>query len=398
MASINIGGDKNDENYRYKMPPLSCVIEGRGHGLKTAFINIADVAKALHVMPQYIIKYFGFELGTQSGYDEATSKGIVNGKHEFGLLQNLLEKFIDVFVLCPKCKLPEINLSVSSKETIRYLCASCGAKADLKTSHKLTSYIVNHPPPKKAASGAHKNAEKEKAKQDEKVRHVTPIEKKDVEWKSEASLDAQRARLKRDLGELTPEEAEKRGKIEAIIQAAKELGAEKSSSTLLNVFLVQSERSVDEIYHEIRRLQLSRSLDDAQKLKLILEVFIDVTEPKKVPQQFENARTRAILTKFISPTDRSISVLLINCIEDFVGVIHPKLLPLFPLILKSLYENDILTEEAIVAWYQSSAEASWVVSPDVARQTRAKAQPLIDWLQDDDEDGDDEDGDDEDAE
>lgn len=390
MAFINIGGDKNDDSYRYKMPPLSCAVEGRGNGIKTAFLNIADVAKALHTMPQYIVKFFGFELGTQSGYDEATQKGIVNGKHEVPILQQLLEKFINMFILCPKCKLPEINMSVSKQESIRINCAACGDKRILKTVHKLSAYIINNPPPKKTASGAHKNAEKEKAKQDEKTTQVVEIQKKEITFCSEASLEAQRARMKRDLGEPTAEEVEKHTKIQAILAAAKELGAEKNPSTLLKIFLVQQQRSVDEIYHEIRRLQLSRGLDEAQKFKFILEVFIDTTELKKVPQQFSVPNTQKVLKKFIG-ADRSAAVMLINCLEDFVGVIHPKLLPLFPVILQTLYENDTLSEEAIMAWFESSAEASWVVSIDVARQTRAKAQPMIDWLQDEDEDEDEED-------
>lgn len=396
---LNIGGDKHDDAYRYKMPPLQCQVEGRGNGIKTAFLNIADVASALHVMPQYIIKYFGFELGTQSTWEEQTKKGIVNGKHEVPFLQELLEKFITAFVLCPKCKLPEINMTVQEKgQQIRINCAACGDKRLLKSNHKLVGYIVNHPPPKKSASGAHRNAAKEKAKNDAQgalaLEQIANTDKKEVEWHSEATLEAQRARMRKDIGEPTPEEKARMERIQEIMTAAKELGAEKNPSTLLKVFLVggHQERKVDEIANEIRRLQVSRNLDDVQKFKLILEVFIEVGgDLKAIPKQFTSTTMTYLLKKFIN-NDKTLAILFINVIEDFCGVLHPKIIALFPLILKALFEEDLLQQEHIVAWHQSSIEASWVVSSDIARVTRQRAEPLVEWLsQEDEEDEDDED-------
>eukprot|EP01084_Bolivina_argentea_P232995 392534_1 len=105
---INIGGDANDINYRYKMSSLQTKIEGRGNGIKTVLMNISTVAKQLHTEPPYATKFFGMEVGALSQYDHKRNVGIVHGVHQTKELQKMLKKFINEFILCPKCKLPEL--------------------------------------------------------------------------------------------------------------------------------------------------------------------------------------------------------------------------------------------------------------------------------------------------
>lgn len=100
-----------------------------------------DIAKALHVDPGYPTKFFGIELGAQSKYNVGTERAIVNGCHNAPDLQKMLEKFIEIFVLCPTCKLPEIKMKIKSK-TIKIDCAACGHNGVLQTAHKLLTYIL----------------------------------------------------------------------------------------------------------------------------------------------------------------------------------------------------------------------------------------------------------------
>ena len=55
-------------------------------------------------------KFFGCELGAQTQIDLKNERYIVNGSHNAEKLQEILDSFIEKFVLCPGCENPETNL------------------------------------------------------------------------------------------------------------------------------------------------------------------------------------------------------------------------------------------------------------------------------------------------
>lgn len=168
---INIGGDPNDASYRYKMPKLVTKIEGRGNGIKTVIVNMSDIAKALHVSTAYPTKFFGFELGAQSKYNESTDRAIVNGSHNAGDLATTLNKFIERYVLCPRCKYPELKHDIQvRKGRIEIDCAACGYNGDLNWNHKLVTFIFKDKDQKK------KNKKKDKGKKDKRKAKETVAE------------------------------------------------------------------------------------------------------------------------------------------------------------------------------------------------------------------------------
>lgn len=90
-------------------------------------------------------KYFGIVLGSQTQMDERAERYIVNGAHSAEDLQDILYGFIDKFVLCPACNNPETSYDVGKKK-IGQNCAACGYTGTLPSTHRLTTYILNHPP------------------------------------------------------------------------------------------------------------------------------------------------------------------------------------------------------------------------------------------------------------
>merc|ERR1712151_400711 len=82
------------------------------------------------------------------GYSNKPGEGeraIVNGHHDTQTFQQLVDKFIDTYVLCKGCRLPEIDIAVK-KGMVVAACKACGWSGELDNIHKLASYIVKHPP------------------------------------------------------------------------------------------------------------------------------------------------------------------------------------------------------------------------------------------------------------
>jgi len=149
MATVNIRRNVDDKFYRYKMPSLLTKVEGRGNGIKTVIPNMEDVAHALARPPTYPTKFFGCELGAQTTF--ANDRYIVNGSHTAERLRELLDTFIEKFVLCPSCKNPETELIITGKgnsEAIHRDCKACGRQNDIDMRHKLTTFILRNPPKK----------------------------------------------------------------------------------------------------------------------------------------------------------------------------------------------------------------------------------------------------------
>jgi len=135
---VNISGlsPVDDPEYRYKMPSVFGKVEGRGNGIKTVIANVVDVALSLHRDPGEVNKFFGCELGAQTTWNADTERAVVNGSHSDQVLQQLVHKYIEMFVLCPSCSLPETEYKIKS-EIIHHKCAACGAKEMVDMTHKV---------------------------------------------------------------------------------------------------------------------------------------------------------------------------------------------------------------------------------------------------------------------
>merc|ERR1711982_276701 len=133
-------------------------------GSKTGILNMGDVARALKRDPQYIAQFIGYELGAQSSFTNKENEGervVINGHHDTHVFQELVDKFIQKYVLCNNCRLPEIDMFVQ-KGIIRAKCKACPWSGDLDNQHKLSTYIVKNPPDTGVGFGGEKKSKADK--------------------------------------------------------------------------------------------------------------------------------------------------------------------------------------------------------------------------------------------
>jgi translation initiation factor 5 len=145
VQEVNIPTTVTDPHYRYKMPKIQTVLQGSGNGIKTKWINLPEVTNALKVPLEYPLKFIGKELGSNT--EVKSNSYLINGNHTAETMQEKLDKFIKKYVLCPKCKFPEIYGKIKIKKgEIRCQCRSCGTVSKLDSTHEFASYIKRYPP------------------------------------------------------------------------------------------------------------------------------------------------------------------------------------------------------------------------------------------------------------
>lgn len=137
--TVNIPRTITDDFYRYTMPVIKIKIEGKGNGIRSVITNITEISKALNRPVDHIGKFFEYELGTQSKTD---NNGLmIRGKHSADILANVLDKFINIYILCCKCQNPETILYPKLDKVISK-CKACGNVFNINHDHKLTTHII----------------------------------------------------------------------------------------------------------------------------------------------------------------------------------------------------------------------------------------------------------------
>ncbi|CAI5759885.1 unnamed protein product [Candida verbasci] len=393
MSFINICRDNTDPFYRYKMPPIQSKTEGRGNGIKTAIMNLAEVARALNRPPSYLVKFFGYELGAQTQLE----RFLVNGVHDSNELQDSLDGFINKFVLCGSCKNPETEIVLKGKDTLERDCKACGKVTMIDPKHKLYSYIVKNPPDsKKGKKSATAQANvvgggktiSELAQENQGLNNENNNgDDFDDDDALSKKINAEAAQLQQV--EVKDDDWAVDMSQEAIAKRARELEGLSINDNKFNEFgewlLNESKDSKDdlpsdvEIYKKIVELEISEYPETLQVLGQVLfdEDIINQIEPHV-----------GLLAKLIN-NDEEFEQALLGGLERFFGLEQPELIPQIPKILHSFYDKDLISEEVLIKW--GSKVSKKYVPKDISKKVRKAAKPFIKWLQEaEEEESDDE--------
>jgi len=330
----------------------------------------------------------------------------VNGAHNAPDLQKLLNIFIDKFVLCPNCHLPETYLSVK-KGVICHKCSACGARSPVDMSHKLCTFIL-----KEAATAAAALKEEAAKERKESKGEGGKKEKKDKKEKKEKKEKKHRkdkdGEEKAGAGAGSPAEEDgeassgDEGAAAAAADKAAAVSAEEeeedvdedadfsdsSAAETVRLLLARSPApSVEEIAAEVKKQQLNAGVAPASRLALFLGAALG---KESAVADIKAARTVKVLQALQAGKDAPAAgpaqALLLRALEAFVAVHKEALLKATPVLLQALYDADLVEEEAVVAWFSAKAKAG-----SDAAEVRARAAPFVEWLQTAEEEEEDED-------
>ncbi|MEQ2302598.1 Eukaryotic translation initiation factor 5A-1 [Ameca splendens] len=377
--SVNVNRSVSDQFYRYKMPRLIAKVEGKGNGIKTVIVNMVDVAKALNRPPTYPTKFFGCELGAQTQFDAKNDRYIVNGSHEANKLQDMLDGFIRKFVLCPECDNPETDLHVNpKKQTIGNSCKACGYRGMLDTRHKLCTFILKNPPESNDSGSASVKKEKEKKNRKKDKENGSGSGEAGNQDNIDAPEAVDRDDDDEDWAEETTEEAQRR-RMEEISDHAKNL-------TLSEDLEKPLEERVNLFYSFVKQKKESGTIDGADKEILAEAERLDVKAmgPLILSELLFNENIRDQIKKYkrhflrFCHNNKKAQKYLLGGFECVVKLHQVQLLPRVAIILKDLYDADLLEEDVIFAWAERVSKK--YVSKELAKEIHAKAAPFVKWL------------------
>jgi len=372
---VNIPRRIEDQYYRYKMPELEAKVESRGNGIKTVIVNIADIAKALARPPTYPVRYIGYTLGALVDMQEANNRYIVNGKHSEEDLSNLLDGFIDKYVICKHCQNPETILTVSKDQsTLRLKCKACGGITKVDASDQIGKFIAKNPPPKMKDMMLEESKKKREEDEDEQVREVekamskSSLQDSETTWSLDVSDEAIEARRK-EAGSLA--NAMPRGALFELKKNAatgpndKQL-SKRVAADIMKLYQRNAGKDTESMIYVLS--DYFKKVDGITAYVVVNAFFAGVIVPEG-DNLLENSHLNAAhIAPFLTGKEFAQHILM-DALERARArkLVSSKMMPT---AIKQFYDVDALEEDFSISWYELHAE-----------ENGGKAiKPFVDWL------------------
>merc|ERR1712224_881106 len=142
----------------------------------------------------------------------------------------------------------------------------------------------------------------------------------------------------------------------------------------------------DKFFDEARMIQIQNAYSTKLRMYVALQSLFDADMNK------DGVKSRLPHIKMLATTPVMDAGDILGAFELYY-VTSPKLIKQYPMVLKELYDGDILSEQNLLKYYENDS------SSDGFTEAKTAAKPFLDWLQtaDDDDSDDDDDDDDDDS-
>ena len=115
--------DTEGNDSRFEVPEPNV----RKEGNVTVYENFQSTLDRLSREQQHVLKFIQDELGTSAQIDES-GRARLTGEFGQDRVEAVLDEYVDTYVICPECGLPDTNLETDDGAE-RLHCEACGARS-----------------------------------------------------------------------------------------------------------------------------------------------------------------------------------------------------------------------------------------------------------------------------
>ncbi len=117
--------EKRVAKERLEIPLPEIMIQGN----KTIIKNFEAITNKLRRAPRHVGKYLAKELATSFVLEGG--KLVLNSKLNDRIINDKLKSYMDIYLYCPQCKLPDTRLEEVERGIFVMVCEACGARSSV---------------------------------------------------------------------------------------------------------------------------------------------------------------------------------------------------------------------------------------------------------------------------
>lgn len=131
--------------YQHKLQKINININYTKSDKDVIITNINEIINILNCPILYLLKYFVYELHTQSIFNRKKNLFTIKNVNDVNKLYKILYNFILNYIRCSKCKrLKTVLHTADDTNTVTKCCKLCNHYTILKNQHKLDKFILKN--------------------------------------------------------------------------------------------------------------------------------------------------------------------------------------------------------------------------------------------------------------
>jgi translation initiation factor 2 subunit 2 len=110
---------------RFKVPDVQLMVQGN----RSIWQNFQETINILNRPGKEVLKFVAGQLGTAGSMEG--SNALFNGKFNVEQVSEVLNRYIDAYVICPVCTRPDTEIT-KEKNAYYLTCSACGARTSIR--------------------------------------------------------------------------------------------------------------------------------------------------------------------------------------------------------------------------------------------------------------------------